>query len=73
VIKGGSFATPPIPLFGRMEKLAADDCWFVWPEAQRPKDNVPTRPEAAERLFVGDTVSANMRSLYIGFRTVKRK
>ena len=73
LIKGGSFATPPIPMFGRMEKLAADDCWFVWPEASRPAANAPTRPDAPDRFYVGDTVSANMRSLYIGFRTVKRK
>jgi len=72
-LKGGSFATPPIPMYGRMEKLTADDCWFVWPEAQRPAAGTPARPDQAERFFVGDTVNANMRSLYIGFRTVKRK
>jgi formylglycine-generating enzyme required for sulfatase activity len=72
-IKGGSFATPAIPMYERMEKLTADDCWFIWPESSRPTAHERARLHQSDRIYVGDTVSANVRSLYIGFRTVKRK
>jgi hypothetical protein len=72
-VKGGSFATPPIPMYGRMEELLAEDCWFVYPQSQRPASNTPARPGTGERYYVGEPITANMRTLYIGFRTVKRK
>jgi hypothetical protein len=56
-----------------MEKLAADDFWFIRPEAMRPAANAPLRPNQSDLYYVGDTVNANMRPRYIGFRTVKRK
>ena len=73
VIKGGSFATPAIPMFARMDRIVAEDCWFIYPEKLKPTKAVPARPGDAERQYVGDPVTANTRSLYIGFRTVKHK
>lgn len=73
LIKGGSFATPPIPMHARMDKIAAEDCWFIYPEKMKPAKGTPTRPGEQEKQFVGDSVTANTRSLYIGFRTVKHK
>lgn len=73
VIKGGSFATPPIPMYARMDKIVAEDCWFIYPEKSKPAKGTPPRAGEQERQFVGDPVTANTRSLYIGFRTVKPK
>jgi formylglycine-generating enzyme required for sulfatase activity len=73
IVKGGSFATSAVPLYGRLEKLEAEDCWFIYPEANKPAGNIPPRPGEAEREFAGDKITAGTRSLYIGFRTVKRK
>jgi hypothetical protein len=72
LVKGGSFATPAIPMFGRMDKLEMDDCWFVYPGPRPPKTG-PARPGESDRQYVGDPITASTRSLYIGFRTVKHK
>ena len=72
LLKGGSFASAPVEMWGRILKIPADDAWFVYPAAQKPKGQ--TRPLLnATRYFVDDDVNASVRSLYIGFRTVKRK
>ncbi len=73
LLKGGSFASDPIPMWGRILKIPADDAWFVWPAANKPKGNMPPSPGATSRYYVGDDVTASFRSLYVGFRTVKRK
>jgi formylglycine-generating enzyme required for sulfatase activity/DNA-binding NarL/FixJ family response regulator len=72
LLKGGSFASEPIPMWGRILKIPVDDAWFVWPAANKPKGNIPP-PPGASRYFVDDDVTASFRSLYVGFRTVKRK
>lgn len=73
VLKGGSFAGPPVAMFDRVLTLPAEDCWFVWPEAQKPASKDPHRPGVSGRLHVGDRVTPDVRTLYIGFRTVFRK
>jgi formylglycine-generating enzyme required for sulfatase activity/DNA-binding NarL/FixJ family response regulator len=70
LLKGGSFASDPIPMWGRILKIPAEDCWFVRPAADKKK--MPPGAES-ETYFVGDDVTASFRSLYAGFRTVKRK
>jgi formylglycine-generating enzyme required for sulfatase activity len=72
LLKGGSFASDPIPMWGRVLTIPAEDAWFVWPAANKPKGSVVAQP-GVSRYFVGDAVNASVRSLYIGFRTVKRK
>ena len=72
MVKGGSFATPAIPMFARMDKLEMDECWFVYP-GPRPPKTAPTRPGEADRQYTGDPITASTRALYIGFRTVKHK
>ena len=72
MVKGGSFATPAIPMFARMDKLEMDDCWFVYP-GPRPPKTAPARPGEADREYSGDPITASTRALYIGFRTVKHK
>jgi hypothetical protein len=68
LLKGGSFASDPIPMWGRVMKIPADDAWFVHPASKkRPV------PQIGEAFFVGEAVTPAFRSLYIGFRTVKRK
>lgn len=69
LLKGGSFASKPIEMWGRVLKIPMDDAWFVYPAKMKPKGPVPGPP----RYFVDDDVNASVRSLYIGFRTVKRK
>ena len=70
LLKGGSFASDPIPMWGRILKIPAEDAWYVHPAAEKKA----MRPGAeGEAYFVGDDVTASVRSLYIGFRTVKRK
>ncbi len=69
-LKGGSFATEPLPMWGRTLKIPAEDCWFVYPAVQKRI----VRPGVdVETYFVGDDVTPFVRSLYIGFRTIKRK
>ena len=72
LLKGGSFATDPIPMWGRILKIPAEDAWFIWPAAKKPKATVPPAPDDT-RIFVGDDLMPSTRALYIGFRTVKRK
>ena len=72
LLKGGSFASDPIPMWGRVLTIPAEDAWFIWPAANKPKGNIGIQP-GVSRYFVGDPVNASLRSLYIGFRTVKRK
>jgi formylglycine-generating enzyme required for sulfatase activity/CheY-like chemotaxis protein len=69
LLKGGSFASDPIPMWGRILKIPAEDAWYVHPAADKKGR------QAADSLafFVGDDVTPSLRSLYIGFRTVKRK
>ena len=70
LLKGGSFASDPIPMWGRILKIPAEDAWYVHPAAEKKT----VRPgQEGEAYFVGDDVTASVRSLYIGFRTVKRK
>jgi len=72
LLKGGSFASDPIPLWGRILTIPADDTWFVYPA--KDKGRVPAnRDPETPQLFVGDPVTASVRTLYVGFRTVKRK
>jgi formylglycine-generating enzyme required for sulfatase activity/CheY-like chemotaxis protein len=73
VVKGGSFATPPMESFKRMTTVLAEDCWYVRPQKEKPTGNVPPRPGASNFTYVGDEITAATRTLYIGFRTVKRK
>ena len=70
LLKGGSFASDPIPMWGRVLKIPAEDAWYVRPAAE--KKGIRPGMEG-ESYFVGDDVTASIRSLYIGFRTVKRK
>ncbi len=70
LLKGGSFASDPIPMWGRILKIPAEDAWYIHPAAE--KKTLRPGPET-EAYFVGDDVTASVRSLYIGFRTVKRK
>ncbi len=72
-VRGGSFATPPVTMFESVKTLGADDCWFIFPATMKPKGNVLARPGETERFYAGDAITANVRALYIGFRTVKRK
>ncbi len=71
VVKGGSFASDPIAMFERVEKVPAEDCHKVYPARQKPKKVVLTME--SDELYVDDMINANTRTLYIGFRTVKRK
>ena len=72
LLKGGSFASDPIPMWGRILKVPAEDAWLAYPASQKPKGNA--RPISGPvKHYVGDDVTASVRSLYIGFRTVKRK
>ena len=70
LLKGGSFATDPIPMWGRILKIPAEDAWYVHPAAEKKSFKPGGEGEA---YFVGDDVTPSIRSLYIGFRTVKRK
>jgi hypothetical protein len=70
LLKGGSFATDPIPMWGRILKIPAEDAWYVHPAAEK-KSFKPGG--GSEAYFVDDDVTPSIRSLYIGFRTVKRK
>ncbi len=69
LLKGGSFASESLPLWGRVQKIPAEDAWFVHPAAEKKK----ARGGDGEAYYVGDDVTPAVRSLYIGFRTVKRK
>lgn len=69
LLKGGSFASEPVPMWGRIQKIPAEDAWYVRP----PVEKKSVRPGDGEAYFVGDDVTPTIRSLYIGFRTVKRK
>ena len=70
LLKGGSFASDPIPMYGRILKIPAEDAWFVRPANEK---RLFKPGMGAEAYFVGDDVTPSVRSLYIGFRTVKRK
>ena len=72
LLKGGSFASDPVAMWDRILKIPADDAWFVWPVKDKPKGNAPL-PPGVSRFYVGDDVVPAFRSLYVGFRTVKRK
>ena len=69
LLKGGSFASDPIPMWGRIQKIPAEDAWFVHPASEKKS----ARGGDGEAYYVGDDVTPTVRSLYIGFRTVKRK
>jgi formylglycine-generating enzyme required for sulfatase activity len=69
LLKGGSFASDPLPMWGRVLKVPAEDTWYVHPAAEKKG----RRNGDGEAYFVGDDVTPSLRSLYIGFRTVKRK
>ena len=69
VVKGGSFATPPIPMSDRLTNLLAEDCRYILPAASKKK----AMPGSNEFSYVGDPIMPSTRCLYIGFRTVKRK
>ncbi len=70
VVKGSSFASDPIAMFERVEKIPAEDCHKVYPASRKPKSVLQM---VDDLYYVGDTINANTRTLYIGFRTVKRK
>ena len=70
VVKGGSFASNPIAMNESMEKIPADDCHNVYPASRKPKSILLL---GDDEFYVGDMISANTCTLYIGFRTVKRK
>ena len=70
LLKGGSFASDPIPMWGRILKIPAEDAWYVHPASEKKTMRLGMDSEA---YFVGDDVTASFRSLYVGFRTVKRK
>ena len=55
----------------RLINLAAEDDWFVLPAANRPKRH--SGPAMNDTSFVRASVAPNSKSLYLGFRTVKRK
>lgn len=71
LLKGGSFATGPTALYERISKVPAEDCWLVYPAAMKAQREA--RGGAGNEIFVGDPMTQNVRTLYIGFRTVKRK
>jgi formylglycine-generating enzyme required for sulfatase activity/DNA-binding NarL/FixJ family response regulator len=73
LLKGGSFASDPVTMWDRILKIPVDDAWFVWPAAQKPKGMAGVLPPGVTRFYVGDDVIPSFRSLYVGFRTVKRK
>jgi formylglycine-generating enzyme required for sulfatase activity/DNA-binding NarL/FixJ family response regulator len=74
VVKGGSFATPPLALYDRMLTLPSEDCWYVMPASQKKNYNTKTALAGSnEYFFKDDPVTPGTRCLYIGFRTVKRK
>ena len=70
LLKGGSFASDPIPMWGRILKIPAEDARWMYPASEKKG----FRPGSdGEKYFVGDDVTPSIRALYIGFRTVKRK
>ena len=71
VVKGGSFATDPIAMFEHIEKIPVDDCHNVLPASWKPKSVI--QAVESNKFYVGDPINTNTRTLYIGFRTVKRK
>jgi len=72
LLKGGSFASDPVAMWERVLKIPVDDAWFVWPAKDKPK-GMAVAPPGVTRFYVGDDVAPAFRSLYVGFRTVKRK
>jgi hypothetical protein len=72
LLKGGSFASDPVAMWDRILKVPAEDAWFCWPAAYKPK-GVVMQSAGTPRFYIGDDVTASFRSLYTGFRTVKRK
>jgi formylglycine-generating enzyme required for sulfatase activity len=72
LLKGGSFASAPVPMWERIVKIPAEDAWFCYPAAAKPKGPV-IQTAGTPKFFVGDDVTPSTRTLYIGFRTVKRK
>jgi formylglycine-generating enzyme required for sulfatase activity/CheY-like chemotaxis protein len=72
LLKGGSFASDPVAMWDRILKIPAEDAWFCWPAAARPKGTI-IQTGTTPKFFVGDDVTPSFRSLYAGFRTVKRK
>lgn len=70
VLKGGSFASDPIPMWGRVSKIPVEDALFVHPTSEK---RLFKRGVDGEACFVGDDITGSVRSLYIGFRTVKRR
>jgi formylglycine-generating enzyme required for sulfatase activity/DNA-binding NarL/FixJ family response regulator len=74
LVKGGSFATPPLKMYERLTNLLAEDCWYILPASEKAKYNARTaRPGEGEYFFKDDPITPATRCLYIGFRTVKRK
>jgi formylglycine-generating enzyme required for sulfatase activity len=71
LLKGGSFATGPTPLSERITKILADDVRFVYPASY--KASASKTPGGPEQYFVDDPLKPEVRALFIGFRTVKRK
>jgi formylglycine-generating enzyme required for sulfatase activity len=69
VVKGGSFATPPLTMFERLTSIAAEDGLFVFPTSMKKKNG----PNISEVEFAGDPIVPTTKTLYIGFRTVRRK
>ena len=72
LLKGGSFASDPIPMWGRILKIPAEDAWYVHPAVEKKAIEPWMMENAGEAYFVGDDVTPSFRSLYVGFRTVKR-
>jgi formylglycine-generating enzyme required for sulfatase activity len=70
LVKGGSFATGPTTMFDRIMKVPAEDCWLVYPAAQK---GMALKAGQDGRVYVNDEIKAETRALYIGFRTVRRK
>jgi len=73
LLKGGSFASDPVAMWERILKIPVDDAWFVYPAKDKPKGMAGVLPPGVSRFYVGDDVAPAFRSLYVGFRTVKRK
>jgi hypothetical protein len=48
-----------------------EDCWLVYPAAMKAQREA--RGGAGNEMFVDDPIKPDVRTLYIGFRTVKRK
>lgn len=71
LVKGGSFATPPLKMSERLTHFVAEDGWYVL-SGQRVRLRAGPGSEK-ETVAVGDAITPSTRSLYIGFRTVKRK